>query len=82
MTGKLTRFDELNLSRLNLISAVDQAEVTEWDVSLPRFRGSSALPVPRVYSGTLCQKACECGYASFSAGTSSQMIHDPKHIQR
>lgn len=28
-----SRFDELNLSRLNLISAVDQAEVTEWDVT-------------------------------------------------
>lgn len=33
MTAKLTRFDELNLSRLNLISAVDQADTNEWDVS-------------------------------------------------
>ncbi|MPY67989.1 Replication initiator protein A [Deinococcus sp. SDU3-2] len=31
--SKPSRFDELNLSRLNLISAVDQAEVTEWDVT-------------------------------------------------
>lgn len=33
VTTKLTRFDELNLSRLNLISAVDQADVNEWDVT-------------------------------------------------
>lgn len=33
MTQKITRFDELNLSRLNLISAVDQAETSEWDVT-------------------------------------------------
>lgn len=33
MSGKLSRFDELNLSRLNLISAVDQADTTEWDVT-------------------------------------------------
>ncbi|GHF42280.1 plasmid replication initiation protein [Deinococcus metalli] len=33
MTSKLTRFDELNLSRLNLISAVDQADTNEWDVT-------------------------------------------------
>lgn len=33
MTAKPSRFDELNLSRLNLISAVDQADVTEWDVT-------------------------------------------------
>lgn len=33
MTAKPTRFDELNLARLNLISAVDQAEATEWDVT-------------------------------------------------
>lgn len=33
MASKLSRFDELNLSRLNLISAVDQADTTEWDVS-------------------------------------------------
>ncbi|MFB9990431.1 replication initiator protein A [Deinococcus oregonensis] len=33
MTAKLTHFDELNLSRLNLISAMDQAEVAEWDVT-------------------------------------------------
>lgn len=33
MTAKPNRFDELNLSRLNLISAVDQADVTEWDVT-------------------------------------------------
>ncbi|WP_420594338.1 replication initiator protein A [Deinococcus sp.] len=38
MTGKLNRFDELNLSRLNLISAVDQAESSEWDVSF-EFQG-------------------------------------------
>ncbi|ACO47639.1 replication initiator protein A [Deinococcus deserti] len=33
MTSPPSRFDELNLSRLNLISAVDQAEVSEWDVT-------------------------------------------------
>ena len=33
MTARLTRFDELNLSRLNLISAVDQADSNEWDVT-------------------------------------------------
>lgn len=33
MTNALSRFDELNLSRLNLISALDQAEETEWDVN-------------------------------------------------
>ncbi|WP_043800824.1 replication initiator protein A [Deinococcus gobiensis] len=32
-TDRPTRFDELNLSRLNLISAVDQADVNEWDVT-------------------------------------------------
>ncbi|GGM19175.1 replication initiator protein A [Deinococcus aerophilus] len=33
MTAKPSRFDELNLSRLNLISAVDQADTNEWDVT-------------------------------------------------
>lgn len=33
MTAKPTRFDELNLSRLNLISAVDHADTNEWDVT-------------------------------------------------
>lgn len=33
MTAKPNRFDELNLSRLNLISAVDHAETSEWDVT-------------------------------------------------
>lgn len=33
VTAKPNRFDELNLSRLNLISAVDQADATEWDVT-------------------------------------------------